>query len=118
MAKVKIDCTIKNITLNEEVKLVSDGILNNKKIVYKDKDAICELVIEEKEVTFLKKRFDGINLRLNFKDKKNNYIDVLGDGYSTRIPLLTESISIENNKIEVIYQIDNNERFLFCLIYE
>lgn len=118
MAKVKIDSKIKNISTNLEARLECDGILNNNKLIYKDNDSNNEIMILSNEVILTKKRVDNIKMKFYFKENSHNFIEVIDNNYSLKIPLSTEKLIIKENEIEIHYQVDSNEKFLFHLIYK
>ena len=113
MSKIKIKATI-----NDE-KFLFKGIKKQNKIIYKDNDILVTIDITN-IIILTRENFD-FKLNLIFDKNKNTigtYLLKTSNNY-LELQIKTEKIVVEQNSIEIIYNINNNEESInFKLEFE
>jgi hypothetical protein len=118
MAVLNITSTVYNFKKNDTSTYSGKAIYQDDKITYQDEDARYEVKVLGDHVVFKKKRKDGISFLFYFELGKTTDVLVEENNMSLSIPLYTEKLNLEENKIEVYYTLNDSENFKFCFEYE
>lgn len=118
MSVIKISSKIKNLTSNEEDIYDGNALFHDEKINYSNSLASYEIKILPKKIILKKVRKDGVSLLFCFiKDEKTEVL-LEENNMHLSIPLYTCDICVSEGKIEVLYILDDNEKFSFQFHYE
>ena len=104
MSKIKIKTTI-----NDEY-FYCEGIKNKNNIIYKDNNVSVKIIFSD--IIKIIRENSEYKIELNFNKNKKTKINYLLKEYnkSLELNLVTKNININNNYIEILYEIiDNNE---------
>lgn len=115
MSKVNVKVSLENIATNEIYKKEFLGILRDEKLIYRDEEILCEFLLNE--IIYIRKINDFESFKFIFKEKEESYIkyENISTNQSLDIPLYTEKIVKNIQGIEILYQVDGNEKFHFIL---
>lgn len=104
MSKIKIKTTI-----NDE-HFYCEGIKNQNNIIYKDNNVLVKIIFSD--IIKIIRENSEYKIELNFNKNEKTKINYLLKEYnkSLELNLVTKNININNNYIEILYEvIDNNE---------
>lgn len=104
MSKIKIKTTI-----NEEY-FYCEGIKNKNNIIYKDNIVSVKIIFSD--IIKIIRENSEYKIELNFNKNEKTKVNYLLKEYnkSLELNLVTKNININNNYIEILYEIvDNNE---------
>lgn len=104
MSKIKIKTTI-----NDEY-FYCEGIKNKNNIIYKDNNVSVKIIFSD--IIKIIRENSEYKIELNFNKNEKTKVNYLLQEYnkSLELNLVTKNININNNYIEILYEIvDNNE---------
>lgn len=104
MSKIKIKATI-----NDEY-FYCEGIKNKNNIIYKDNNVSVKIIFSD--IIKIIRENSEYKIELNFNKNEKTKVNYLLKEYnkSLELNLVTKNININNNYIEILYEIvDNNE---------
>ncbi len=115
MSKVSVKVSLENITNKEIYKKDFLGILRDEKLIYKEDKVLCEFLLND--LIYIRKINDFESFKFNFKEHEQSYIkyENTATNQSINIPLYTEKIVKNIQCVEILYQVDGNEKFHFIL---
>lgn len=117
MAKKQIEVTLK--TESEVIKNNTLGIITDDTIKYNDNNVLSVVKINDDEVTIIREN-NEYQLILKFKENKKlsgNYL-LKANNINLKLEILTKKLIINDNKIEIVYILNDEMRKYKLLIKE
>ena len=116
MGKINLKASL--LSNEENLVIETSGIKTNNKIVYKENDITVTILIFDNKIELNRTCNDyKINLKFEKNKKTISTYQVFGGSKVFELETITKKLKIDNNKIEINYELEGNN-FKYLLVWE